>query len=98
MELIQGHRLNDRFKVIGSLGEADNGRLLLVQDNQKQDQKFALKLHQTNIIESNELQERYNERVKKFLNIKHENIINAIELVDEGTVQGLLMEFVDGNN
>lgn len=96
MELIQGSRLSNRFKVVGSLGSGTLGSVLLASDGDQDDQLVVLKSLPRKWPK--EIIARLFERAARALRVKHGNLVSVIGSIDSADLTALCFEYVDGHD
>ena len=98
MELVQGARLAERFKVIGSLGTGPTGTTFVAADLARRDAAVVLRVFNPERVRGDESRLRVRRRVELLQRIQHPNLVSVLEFVDDAELTGCVVEYVDGQD
>ena len=96
-ELSTGSIFAGRYQVIEELGKGGMGRVYRVLDK-KLNEEVALKLIRPEIAADSETIQRFSTELKLARKISHRNVGRMYELMEEGTLHFITMEYVPGED
>jgi serine/threonine protein kinase len=98
MEIVQGGRLGNRFKIVECLGRGQLGPVFVAADGSQMDRLVALKVFEEKFLKREELRERLSSSIDEEQKLDHDNLLRALEVVDDGEFRAFAMEYGDGGN
>ncbi|MCX6564146.1 MAG: protein kinase [Candidatus Aminicenantes bacterium] len=96
-ELATGSIFAGRYQVIEELGKGGMGRVYRVLDK-KINEEVALKLIKPEIASDKETTQRFNNEIKLARKISHRNVGRMYELMEDGNLHFITMEYVPGED
>lgn len=87
--------LNNRYEIIRPVGSGGMAEVFLAHDNLL-DRNVAVKMLRDQFLEDKELLEQFRREAKSAARLIHPYIINIYDVVSEGDIQYIIMEYVDG--
>lgn len=87
--------LNDRYEIIRPVGSGGMAEVFLAHDNLL-DRNVAVKMLRDQFLADKELLEQFRREAKSAARLIHPYIINIYDVVSEGDVQYIIMEYVEG--
>jgi len=98
MELVQGARLAERFKVIGSLGTSPTGTTFVAADLARGDVTVVLRVFNPERVRGEESRARLQRRIELLQRVRHPNLVSVLEFVDDAELTGCVVEHVEGQD
>lgn len=96
MELVKGQRLQERFKVVGSLNYGEN-RILLAQDISRGDDLVTLTIISPGQFQIEPIQE-LPQHIVQLESLDHSNIVLPLEYVNDSQFNAVVTEHFEGDN
>lgn len=96
MELVQGARLADRFKIFGALGAGSLGSVFLASDAEQGEALVALKRIPSSW--PHEEADALLRRASEGAQVQHPNLVRLTDCIDKEGFQALCFEFVQGRD
>lgn len=87
--------LNNRYEIIRPVGSGGMAEVFLAHDNLL-DRNVAVKMLRDQFLADKELLEQFRREAKSAARLIHPYIINIYDVVSEGDIQYIIMEYVDG--
>lgn len=87
--------LNDRYEIIRPVGSGGMAEVFLAHDNLL-DRNVAVKMLRDQFLADKDLLEQFRREAKSAARLIHPYIINIYDVVSEGDVQYIIMEYVEG--
>lgn len=87
--------LNNRYEIIRPVGSGGMAEVFLAHDNLL-DRNVAIKMLRDQFLADKELLEQFRREAKSAARLIHPYIINIYDVVSEGDIQYIIMEYVDG--
>lgn len=87
--------LNSRYEIIRPVGSGGMAEVFLAHDNLL-DRNVAVKMLRDQFLADKELLEQFRREAKSAARLIHPYIINIYDVVSEGDIQYIIMEYVDG--
>lgn len=87
--------LNNRYEIIRPVGSGGMAEVFLAHDNLL-DRNVAVKMLRDQFLADKELLEQFRREAKSAARLIHPYIINVYDVVSEGDIQYIIMEYVDG--
>ncbi len=87
--------LNNRYEIIRPVGSGGMAEVFLAHDNLL-DRNVAVKMLRDQFLADKDLLEQFRREAKSAARLIHPYIINIYDVVSEGDVQYIIMEYVDG--
>lgn len=88
----------NRFEIVKVLGRGAYGVVYHVRDHEKEGRGFALKVLENSAIQDKFTRDRFLREIFILTTIRHENLVNAYELVNFQGKDGYTMELVSGKD
>ncbi|EMR07564.1 Serine/threonine-protein kinase PrkC [Bhargavaea cecembensis DSE10] len=90
-----GKRISGRYEVLGLLGGGGMSTVYLAQDIIL-DRPVAIKVLRQDFSDENELRKRFQREALSATSLVHPNIVNIYDVGEDGDLQYLVMEYVEG--
>lgn len=87
--------LNKRYEIIKPIGSGGMAEVYLAKDTLL-DRNVAIKILRSQYQNDNELLEQFRREAKSAARLIHPNIINIYDVVEDGSEQYIVMEYVEG--
>jgi eukaryotic-like serine/threonine-protein kinase len=98
MEIVQGNRFYNRFKIVACLGQGALGSVFVAADGADKDKLVAIRVFREGLLGNGEFKERIVHRLAENTRVEHENVLQPLEFLEEGKLQACTMEYADGGN
>ena len=98
MELVQGARLAERFKVVGSLGTSLSGTSFLATDLRAADAPVILKVFNPERVRGADSIARVKRRIDQLRRVSHPNFAPGLEFIDDAELTGCVRPYIDGQD
>jgi eukaryotic-like serine/threonine-protein kinase len=98
MEITQGNRLYNRFKIVACLGQGALGSVFVAADGAEHDRLVAIRVFREGLLGDAEFKDRIVHRLAENTRVEHENVLQPLEFLEEGKLQACTMEYADGGN
>lgn len=87
--------LNNRYEIVRPVGSGGMAEVFLAHDNLL-DRNVAVKMLRDQFLADKDLLEQFRREAKSAARLIHPYIINIYDVVSEGDIQYIIMEYVDG--
>lgn len=95
MEMTNKELLNNRYEIIKPIGSGGMAEVYLAKDTLL-DREVAIKMLRTQFVNDKQLLAQFRREAKSAARLIHPSIINIYDVVDSGTEQYIVMEYVAG--
>ncbi|MFD1038035.1 Stk1 family PASTA domain-containing Ser/Thr kinase [Virgibacillus byunsanensis] len=93
--MLKGHLLNDRYKIIETIGGGGMANVYLAKDTIL-DRDVAIKVLRLEYANDEEFIARFDREAQSATSLSHPNIVNIYDVGDEDQFLYMVMEYVDG--
>jgi len=88
--------VNNRYKIVGKIGEGGMGTVYKVSDILKENRIFALKTIKTNSTNSDILLARFRQEFEIMTRLNHPNLVRVYDFGQDNEIFFFVMDFVEG--
>ncbi|HET8840901.1 MAG TPA: FHA domain-containing serine/threonine-protein kinase [Ktedonobacteraceae bacterium] len=92
-----GRQIKGRYKLIDERGSGNFGTVYIARDNQT-NYLYAAKIMRIDLIDDNELVERFKREAVILYNLNDIHIVRVIDYGNEGSLYYIIMHHIDGQN
>lgn len=93
--MLEGKRINDRYKIIKMIGGGGMSNVYLAHDIIL-NRDVAIKVMRYDFSDQDELQRRFQREALSATSLTHPNIVDVYDVGDEGNLHYIVMEYVKG--
>ena len=93
--LSKGQKVNDRYEIIGTIGEGGMANVYLAKDTLLERQ-VAIKVLRGDLADNEKFIRRFQREAKSVSDLSHPNIVEVYDVGEEDGEHYIVMEYIDG--